>query len=155
MATLLSFEKHRQLVDLFWEKFLSAPVPGFGVLSLDHLKMADEFFFCKLSELTKAGFCSSERCKYDGCKHLYRAARLSTSSASSGTAQPPPLANSARTKRENFPISKRPKVGPRVPSEFQDCVALMPDHTPICFGYNLGTRKSNTRPGDKCGRGLH
>eukprot|EP00971_Amphidinium_carterae_P217024 4308405-Amphidinium_carterae.1 len=65
MATLLSFEKHRQLVDLFWEKYLSPPVPGFGSLSLEHLRAADEFFFCKLSEFTKIGFSSAERCKCD------------------------------------------------------------------------------------------
>eukprot|EP00971_Amphidinium_carterae_P215723 4282318-Amphidinium_carterae.1 len=62
MATLVSYEKHRQLVDLFWEKFLAPPVPGFGTLSLDHLRSADEFFFCKLSELTKSGFSSADRC---------------------------------------------------------------------------------------------
>jgi hypothetical protein len=42
-----------------------------------------------------------------------------------------------------------------MPADLSGKAAATPDGRRLCFGYNLGTCRSNTKDGQRCNRGFH
>eukprot|EP00971_Amphidinium_carterae_P312798 6216696-Amphidinium_carterae.4 len=99
MATLVSYEKHRQFVDLFWE-FLAPPASGFGPLVLCPLITSGPRMtsFASCPSLRSLGSVPLNGASYSKCDgHI------------------------DHIKCESSPASKRPKAVPRVPSDLPEC----------------------------------
>eukprot|EP00971_Amphidinium_carterae_P226551 4493530-Amphidinium_carterae.5 len=55
VSRVIPFEASMEAVEHLWGKYLASPIQGFGRVSVEQIRAADEYIFLRLSELTKGG----------------------------------------------------------------------------------------------------
>eukprot|EP00971_Amphidinium_carterae_P326374 6457107-Amphidinium_carterae.1 len=174
-AGLVSYDVHSLWLEEMFEHRLAPAARGHTKTTLDQMQEADKLFWYKLSEQCTDGI----RVMSDGTapmevvfKNLIYnnevQSRLSQLQSSAASASEPPPATSLGLP----PLQrKRPQQGqtgkaagkkqqktmqPNMPAGLQGGVSQLPDGSPICFAYNLGTCPYKPDPTtNKCVRGKH
>ena len=173
VAQAMTFEKHEKLINLFFNEMQRDPLEGFQRISLEQVAAADREVHVRLAEKTRAGLVKDSEGNLPLDKPLddvmnsseVRWLLMPMPKRAAPRAPEPPKKNteadtkpSAKAAPKKNPQGKPGNTaGPRkarkgpMPAGLRGGVPTNPDGKPICFGYNLGTCRSD---GD-CPKGLH
>ena len=173
VAQAMSFEKHETLINLFSNEMQREPLDGFQRVSMDQVAAADREVHVRLAERTRSGLVKDAQGGLPLDLPLDDVLRSSEvrwllmpmpKRAQPKAAEPAkkqgdqdvkavPKVTPKKTIKDKpgpNPSPKKVRKGP-MPAGLRGGVPANSDGKPICFGYNLGTCKSD---GD-CTKGLH
>jgi hypothetical protein len=172
VAQAMSFEKHEELINLFFNEMQREPLEGFQKVSLEQVAAADREVHVRLAEKTRGGLARDAQggLPLDGPlgdvivssevrwllmpmpkRAPMRAAEPTKKADGEGKPTPKgPPKKTPQGKAGANPNPKKIRKGP-MPAALRGGVPSNEDGKPICFGYNLGTCRSD---GD-CTKGLH
>eukprot|EP00971_Amphidinium_carterae_P342703 6482105-Amphidinium_carterae.1 len=170
-APLLDFDAHAQLVAHLWAQYLKPQLPGYGKITLEQLRQADEWVWVRLAELTREGAgcfpCDAALRSILAAPELalvlqppQRSAPVSGLPPSAPMSSPLPAVPRPRPPASsNQPPAKKRRTQSsarrvNMPEEMVNCMSHRADKQPICFGYNTG-RCSAKPPGQRCNNGWH
>ena len=173
VAQAMSFEKHEELINLFFNEMQREPLEGFQRVTLEQVAAADREVHVRLAEKTRSGLVRDAAGNLPLDKPLDEVLQSSEvrwllmpkpKRTPARVAEPPRKTLDADTKpapkgqpKKNPQGKSGNNQGPRklrkgpMPAALRGGVPANSDGKPICFGYNLGTCKSD---GD-CSKGLH
>ena len=169
----MSFTKHEELINLFFNEMQREPLEGFQKVSLEQVAAADREVHVRLAEKTRAGLSKSVDGDLPLDKPLDEVMKSSEvrwllmplpkrvqhkpvepakkKAEDDGKPAPKPAPKKAGHGKGGQTFGPRKlRKGP-MPSGLRGGVPANADGKPICFAYNLGTCKSD---GD-CAKGLH
>eukprot|EP00435_Cladocopium_sp_Y103_P072170 s444_g39.t1 len=159
----MSFESHEALINLFFNEMQREPLEGFQRVTLEQVAAADREVHVRLAEKTRAGLTKS----VEGALPLDKPLKeVMESSEVRWLLMPMPKRLQPRAeppkKKAEEDTKAAPKVSPKkvaqpkanangprkarkgpMPAGLRGGVPVNSDGKPICFGYNLGTCKSD------------
>lgn len=171
VAQAMSFSKHEELINLFFNEMQREPLEGFQKVSLEQVAAADREVHVRLAERTRSGLTKDEHGNLPldlplkdvlsssevrwmlmpMPKKVVSKQTLETqkprADATKSVGNSPKKGNQQRSSN---PGPRKSRRGP-MPLRLRSGVPTNAEGRPICFGYNLGTCKS---AGD-CPKGLH
>ena len=172
VAQAMSFERHEELINLFFNEMQREPLEGFQKVSLEQVAAADREVHVRMAEKTRGGLTRDAQggLPLDGpLRDVIASSEVrwllmpmpkrapvrnqETAKKQEGDGKPNPKVQPKKTphsKASANPNAKKIRKGP-MPAALRGGVPTNGEGKPICFGYNLGTCKSD---GD-CTKGLH
>ena len=172
VAQAMTFDKHEMLINLFFNEMQRDPLDGFQRVTLEQVAAADREVHVRLAEKTRSGLVKDA----DGGLPLDKPLDdVLTSSEVRWLLMPMPKRAQAKPEVPKKPSEVEPKPNPKgqpkktpqnkyggnpgprkirkgpMPAALRGGVPTNGDGKPICFGYNLGTCKSD----NDCQKGLH
>jgi hypothetical protein len=174
VAQAMSFEAHEKVINFFFFELKKEPMEGFSPVTLQQLAAADREMHVRLAEATRGGLRPGPAGELpldipvqqilDGPELRWMLMPMPKKFGSKPSAEPAPNNTkkpethepkcnknevTKKTKEEAARLKKLKRTP--MPKQLSGCVPCNDDGQPYCFGYNLGTCKSNT----DCQRGLH
>ena len=173
VAQAMSFDKHEALINLFFHEMQRDPLDGFQKVSIDQVAAADREVHVRLAEKTRSGLVKDAQGGLPLDEPLDQVLQSSEvrwllmpmpKRAQPKAVEPPKKhpegdakggpknapKKTTKDKQGPNPSPRKIRKGP-MPAGLRGGVPSNSDGKPICFGYNLGTCKSE---GD-CTKGLH
>jgi hypothetical protein len=172
VAQAMSFERREELINLFFNEMQREPLEGFQKVSLEQVAAADREVHVRMAEKTRGGLTRDAQggLPLDGpLREVIASSEVrwllmpmpkrapvrnqETAKKQEGDGKPNPKVQPKKTphsKASANPNAKKVRKGP-MPAALRGGVPTNGEGKPICFGYNLGTCKSD---GD-CTKGLH